>query len=96
MRRTQGHSSSDHVSDEAFEPYRLLAVRVLARACMDLTNPSGSGVDRESARVFLAGSGMLLHWCRVAGLDPSRLLASPPGALAGRRLRSEPPSSVTG
>jgi hypothetical protein len=39
---------------------------------------------------------MLLHWCRVAGLDPSRLLASPPGALAGRRLRSEPPSSVTG
>jgi hypothetical protein len=55
---------------EAFRPYRHLAVRVLARAFDDLANPDGSATDRESARAFLAGSGMLLHWCHVAALDP--------------------------
>jgi hypothetical protein len=47
---------------------------VLARALMDLSNPDGSATDRESARVFLAGSGMLFHWCRVAALDPWRIV----------------------
>ena len=55
-------------------PYRHLAVRVLARAILDLTDPAGSAADRESARVFLAGSGMLLHWCEVAAIDPSWLV----------------------
>lgn len=57
--------------DASLRPYRHLAVRVLARALLDLANPAGSPTDRESARMFLAGSGMLLHWCRVAAVDPS-------------------------
>jgi hypothetical protein len=56
--------------EEGFQPYRQLAVRVLARAFQDLTSPVGSQTDRESARAFLAGSAMLVHWCRVAALDP--------------------------
>ena len=57
--------------DEAgLRPYRHLAVRVLARALLDLANPAGSAADRESARMFLAGSCMLFHWCRVAEINP--------------------------
>jgi hypothetical protein len=62
------------MSDEALQPYRRLAVRVLACAFLDLANPRGPAGDRESARAFLAGSGMLIHWCRVAALDPSRIV----------------------
>ena len=69
MRSTQRRASTDEVRDETFRPYRDLAVRVLARALQDLSNPVRS-CDRESARVFLAGSGMMLHWCRVASVDP--------------------------
>lgn len=54
---------------EALRPYRHLAVRVLARAFLDLTDPA-CATDRESARMFLAGSDLLGHWCRVAALDP--------------------------
>jgi hypothetical protein len=61
--------SKDQSCDEAFTPYRHLAMHVLARALRDLSNP-GSPTDCESARRFLAGSPMLLHWCRVAALDP--------------------------
>lgn len=58
--------------DEAgLRPYRHLAIRVLARAFLDLANPGGSAADRESARMFLAGSGLMFHWCRVAAVDPS-------------------------
>ncbi len=56
--------------DDAFRPYRHLAMHVLARALRDLSNAAGSPTDRESARLFLAGSPMLFHWCRVAELDP--------------------------
>jgi hypothetical protein len=55
--------------DETFRPYRDLAVRVLASAFRDLTKAARSS-DRESARVFLAGSGMMRYWCQVAALDP--------------------------
>jgi hypothetical protein len=68
MRSTQRANTAE-LRDEQLRPYRGLAVRVLARAFQDLTNPVRSS-DRESARVFLAGSGMMLHWCRVAALDP--------------------------
>jgi len=57
-------------SDDGFASYRHLAVHVLARALKDLLNPAGSPTDRESARLFLTGSPMLSHWCRVAALDP--------------------------
>ena len=56
--------------EERLRPYRHLAMRVLARAVLDVTDPTGSAADRESARAFLAGSLMLQHWCRVAALDP--------------------------
>lgn len=55
----------------SFRPYRQLAVSVLARALLDLANPDGLPAHRESARMFLAGSGMLSYWCEVAELDPS-------------------------
>jgi hypothetical protein len=57
-------------SDEAFIPYRHLALHVLARALRDLSNAAAPATARESARLFLAGSPMLFHWCRVAALDP--------------------------
>ena len=53
-----------------YRPYRRLAVGVLARALQDLSNPAGTATDRESARVFFTGSGMLSYWCLVASLDP--------------------------
>ena len=60
--------------DAAFLPYRQLAMRVLDRALRDVANPGGSMADRESARTFFAGSGLLFHWCRVAALDPHRVM----------------------
>ena len=72
MRSTQLPASAPF--DEDFLPYRQLAIRVLARALFDLTDGHGSPTDRESARAFLAGSGMLTHWCRVAAVDPSCVL----------------------
>ena len=69
MRATQRHTNAAAVPDEGFRPYRDLAVRVLTHAFHDLTDSVRSS-DRESARVFLAGSGMMRYWCRVAALDP--------------------------
>lgn len=73
MRGTWPHTrrAGFDASDEDLRPYRRLAVRVLTRAFLDLANPALSAPHRESARAFLAGSGMLQHWCRVAALDPS-------------------------
>ena len=58
-------------SSASDDPYRRLAIRVVARAVLDVTGVGGSATDRESARVFLAGSIMLSHWCHVAALDPA-------------------------
>jgi hypothetical protein len=63
-------------SDERLRPYRKLAIRVLARAVLDVTDPAGSANDRESARAFLAGSAMLEHWCHLAALDPDCVAAN--------------------
>jgi hypothetical protein len=57
--------------EHGLRPYRQLAVSVLARALLDLASPAGLPAHRESARMFLAGSGMLSYWCGVAALDPS-------------------------
>jgi hypothetical protein len=62
--------------DERWRPYRQLAIRVLARAVLDVTNPAGSANDRETARAFLAGSAMLEHWCHVAAVDPLCIAAN--------------------
>ncbi len=56
--------------EERFRPYRHLAMRVLARAVLDVADLTTSAADRESARLFLSGSAMMRHWCRVAALDP--------------------------
>ena len=63
--------SRDASADKNFWPYRHLAIRVLVRALLDVMNPDGASADRESARIFLNGSGMLLHWCQVAALNPT-------------------------
>jgi hypothetical protein len=56
-------------------PHRRLAMRVIERAFKDMVAPGCGAADRETAREFLAGSAMLLHWCRVAMLDPRRVIA---------------------
>jgi hypothetical protein len=66
-----GGARFELAGDEALRPYRRLAVRVLERALLDVTNTAGSASDRESARVFLASSPMLVLWCQIAALDPS-------------------------
>lgn len=55
--------------------YRRLAVRVIERAFRDITAPTCAAGDRSSAREFLAGSSMLLHWCSVADIDPRYVIA---------------------
>lgn len=59
-----------HACDEAFLPYRHLAIQVIDRAFRDVTSATGSVADRESARLFFEDSTMLFHWCRVAAVDP--------------------------
>ena len=61
--------------NEAAVTYRRLAVHVIERAFRDITAPTCPSGDRQSARNFLAGSRMLFHWCRVAALDPQRVMA---------------------
>jgi hypothetical protein len=56
--------------------YRQLAIRVIERALKDIVAPGCSANDRETAREFLTGSAMLRHWCRVASLDPRRIIAT--------------------
>jgi hypothetical protein len=63
------------VSSEAAAAYRSLALTVIDRAFRDLIVGPCSPADRDSAAEFLAGSGMMQHWCRVAALDPGRVIA---------------------
>jgi hypothetical protein len=54
--------------------YRYLALTVIERAFRDVLNGVCSSTEREGAREFLVGSPMMQHWCRVAGLDPRRVM----------------------
>ena len=56
-------------------PCRHLAVRVIELAFRDLASSAGLRRHQESARLFLAGSSMLDHWCAVADLDPAWMIA---------------------
>lgn len=76
------NDSREVLTEESFWPYRHLAFRVLVRALQDVVNPNGTSDDRESARIFLNGSNMLVHWCHVAALDPS-VVVSLAGKLGG-------------
>lgn len=69
-------------------PYRRLAMRVIERALRDIARPGCGSKDRETAREFLAGSAMLLHWCRVATLDPRRVIATA-ATLERSRLKTD-------
>jgi hypothetical protein len=60
---------------DSLAPYRHLALTIIAQALRDLTG-SCSPADHQSARAFLAGSPSMRHWCRVAGVDAHRLIAT--------------------
>jgi len=62
---------------------RHLAMRVIDQAFRDLSSPTGSPADQESARDFLAGSSMLHHWCQVADVDPAWMVMRAKLLLAG-------------
>lgn len=61
---TPGLASTDPI-----EPYRLLAAAVIRQAVEDVVSERVPGHTRAAARRFLSASGMLMHWCAVAGLD---------------------------
>ena len=86
-----GMMSSGELADEGFRPYRHLAFRVLALALADVRNPHSATADRESARAFLHGSQMLVHWCRVADLDPACVIRA---AAAWADTSAPAPSSL--
>jgi hypothetical protein len=72
--------------------YRRLSVRVIEQALRDSVAP-GSTSDRQSARLFLAGSPMLHLWCELAALDPVRIAAHA-GQLVHSRSTSGRPGRV--
>lgn len=67
------HTRQQGVRSELLAPYRMLAVRVITLAVRDLVADGQSAPERHSARVFLSGSRMLTHWCRLADLDPAAI-----------------------
>jgi hypothetical protein len=72
--RTEGLGQHDVMAESV--AYRRLAMRVIERAFRDVAEPSCRPREQQTAREFLAGSAMLFHWCRVATLDPRRVMAS--------------------
>jgi len=66
-------------------PYRALAVRIIALAIRDLVTHEEADAEYASARAFLSGSGLLLHWCELAGIDP-KVLTRVSGFAGGRVL----------
>ena len=60
---------------EAAALYRRLALHVIKLAFKDIAASTCPPGHRRSAREFLAGSRMFFHWCRVASLDPYRVMA---------------------
>lgn len=60
---------------EMLAPYRALALRVIALAIRDVMTHGQAASEHVSARAFLSGSGMLTHWCELAGIDPAVVLA---------------------
>jgi hypothetical protein len=69
---------------------RQLAICVIQRAVRDLSAAGASLADQESARAFLSGSPMLQHWCEVADLNSSRMVARASKLVGAARLASGP------
>lgn len=63
------------VSGPLLSSYRHLALAVIERALRDTITHGCSSTERVSAHAFLGGSPTMRHWCRVAGLDPRRVVA---------------------
>lgn len=74
MNRLSGPAPDDVVEHDL--TYRRLAIRVIEQALRDMVAPGCGAEDRATAREFLSGSVMLLHWCNVAALDPRRVMAT--------------------
>lgn len=68
----QAPAASVSSAQDVLSPYRCLALTVIKRAFCDAL--MGSQAERDSAREFLVGSPIMRHWCRVAGLDPPRVI----------------------
>jgi hypothetical protein len=66
-------SDEQRLRHDLLAPYRHLALMVIELAFRDMTG-NCSPADRESAHAFLAGSSRMRHWCRVAGVDPHRII----------------------
>lgn len=64
------------VPGQLLSPYRHLALAVIERALRDTMTPGCSSEERASAHEFLRGSPTMRHWCRVAGLDPRRVVTA--------------------
>ena len=63
--------------------HRSLAARVIDQAVRDVRNPNGAPTDSASARAFLSGSPLLSYWCKIAELDPSRVMDRTRTLMAG-------------
>ena len=72
-RRSVGQTFRASVHEELLGPYRTLALRVISVAVRDLISPGHSASERQSARAFLSGSPMLIHWCSLADIDPAAI-----------------------
>ena len=70
----EGPGADDIIAESL--AYRRLAMRVIERALRDVAPQASSARERRTAHQFLRGSAMLFHWCRVAMLDPRRVIAS--------------------
>jgi hypothetical protein len=62
------------MSGQLSSSYRHLALAVIERALRDMMTPACSSAERASAHEFLGGSPAMRHWCRVAELDPRRVI----------------------
>jgi hypothetical protein len=60
-----------------------VAAHVIDQADRDVRNPNGAPTDSASARAFLSGSPMLSYWCKIAELDPSRVIDRARTLIAG-------------
>jgi hypothetical protein len=70
----QAPAASVFIAQDVLSPYRCLALTVIKRAFCDALMGACSSAERDSAREFLVGSPIMRHWCRVAGLDPPRVI----------------------
>ena len=82
------------VSSDVLQPYRRLAIRVLAQAFRDLRR--GAPELRLSALEFLTDGARLEMWCGLAQIGAGRVSARAMAQNCGRLLANEPIRAVEG